>query len=610
MILYALLFSIKIGLYLKHTQVKSKSKLVYTSMLTGFLAFMSLIPPTSGEGRLILYCFLSVILFIDAVYMGYFGSRPSILMLRSAGLLGGVMDSVRRMITPNRLVFLVDLPGLILLHKHLSSMDPDFFQFLPSAEMILILYGLVLLAALLSGKISAIIRQDAFVFHITDILKAFKVLRHIPPKNISEARIERQRELSKQVEENPMTGLAKGKNLIVLQIEGLQAFVINRSYNGVMLTPHLNALIRSKGALYNDDFMQALGVGNTSDVEFAVLNSFYPSIEMASVFQYQNVDYYALPQLLKDAGYTTWAFHAYEPTFYDRHINFPKWGFDRFINAEDFEMTRKIQMGLDDASFYDQVLPMLQKLKEGPQNFYAHIISLTSHTPFRMPEDLQFLDLQPPIQGTMVGDYLQAIHYADACLGSFIEHMKTQGILEDSLLVLYGDHYGISSVEGTNATDMQRLLGKPFTHDIMMNLPLVFLFPEDKDPERVSILSSPLDLYPSLLNLLGLHNDKGIMMGRDLFSDKDPQDLFVAQQTYMPKGSFISKDKVCNAGPTGLFEDAYAIRRSDKQPTHKTGCRRIMKKARDHIDLSDAILKRNVVVQKADYSHPDNQEGL
>lgn len=602
MIVYVILFAIKIGLYLQQTQVQAKAKLVYASMLTGFLALIWSIPGPASGGHLALYIFASTVLFIDAVYMGYFGNRPSILMIRSAGLLASVMDSVQRMLTPNRLVFIADFPILFVARQGLAQLDTGMgISNLPPWPFWL-LYGTVLVIALVTGKIPALLNQDAFLFHLADLVRAVKVLRGIPPKSITSAHIEKQRALSQNPKDNAMTARAQGKNLIVLQVEGLQAFMINRSYNGIMLTPRINALIKAPGAVYNDDFMQLLGVGNTSDTEFAMVNSFYPSVEMASVFQYPDVDYYALPQLLKDQGYQAWAFHAYEPTFYHRHLNFPKWGFDRFVNAEDFEITRKVQMGMDDADFFDQVLPMIKKLAASDQPYYAHIISLTSHTPFRMPEDHQFLDLKPPIQGTMVGDYLQAIHYADRCIGAFVERLKAEGLLDDSLLVLYGDHYGISSVEGTNAIDMQRLLGKPFTHDIMMNLPLLFLFPEESQAQRVSLLGSPLDLYPTLINLLGFKNQKGIMMGRDLFSEDSDPDRLVAQQTYMPKGSFISRDKIFNAGPTGLFEDASTIRRSDKQAIPTRGCRRLMKKAIRHIDLSDAILKTNSVVKDQDSS--------
>lgn len=595
MIVYAILFTIKIGLYLQQTQVQAKAKLVYASMFTGFLALLFSIPGPGSGAHLALYILASTILFLDAVYMGYFGNRPSILMIRSAGLLASVMDSVQRMLTPKRLVFVADLPILFVVRQGLTNLDVAMGISKLSPWLFWALYGLVLATALLTRKFPALLHQDAFIFHLADMVRAVKVLKGIPPKSITSSHIDNQRALSQNPQENPMTGRAKGKNLIVLQVEGLQAFMINRSYNRVMLTPHINALIKSPGALYNDDFMQLLGVGNTSDTEFTTLNSFHPSVEMASVFQYPDVDFYALPQLLKDQGYSSWAFHAYEPTFYNRHLNFPKWGFDRFVNAEDFEITHKVQMGMDDADFFDQVLPMIKSLDESAEPYYAHIISLTSHTPFRMPESHQLLDLKAPIQGTMVGDYLQAVHYVDRCIGDFVKKLGDEGLLDNSLLVLFGDHYGISSVEGSNALDMQRLLGKPFTHDIMMNLPLLFLFPEETEAQRVSLLGSPLDLYPTLINLLGFQNHKGIMMGKDLFAEDQDPDRLIPQQTYMPKGSFISKDKVFNAGPTGLFEDAHAIRRSDKQAISTRGCRRLMKRAKHEIDLSDAILKNNAV---------------
>ncbi len=122
---------------------------------------------------------------------------------------------------------------------------------------------------------------------------------------------------------------------------------------------------------------------------------FIPSADEPTYTQYGNNTFYGLPWILRDNGYTAWAFHGYEKEFWNRNNAYPNQGFQRFISEEDYDVVESIGFGITDEEFFQQSMEYLEELNNIDHNpFYSFIITLTSHNPFKMPERYQYLTIE------------------------------------------------------------------------------------------------------------------------------------------------------------------------------------------------------------------------
>ncbi len=259
----------------------------------------------------------------------------------------------------------------------------------------------------------------------------------------------------------------------------------------------MNRLIDDNSTIYFDNYYQQIGRGNTSDAEFVSNNSLYPSMEDPTYKQYYDNTFYGLPWILRDNGYTAWVFHGYKKEFWNRERAYPNQGFQRFISEEDYDVVESIGFGITDEEFFRQSMDYLKELDSIDDNpFYAFIITLTSHTPpFKMPDEYKELDIRAEHEDTILGDYLQSIHYTDKALGQFFKALKEEGLYEDSVIALYGDHFAITGLNESGIELMTDFLEHPYDIDEMFKIPLLIHVPGEDIKETVSQIGSQLDFY-------------------------------------------------------------------------------------------------------------------
>ncbi|PEL75804.1 LTA synthase family protein [Bacillus wiedmannii] len=321
-----------------------------------------------------------------------------------------------------------------------------------------------------------------------------------------------------QSEPNPnMFGAAKGKNVIVVTLESLQTFLIGASVNGQEITPFLNEFINE--SYYFDNFFHQTGQGKTSDSEFLIDTSLYPLNRGAVFFTHGNNDYTATPEILRQQGYFTSVFHANNATFWNRNIMYSALGYDRYYNELDYKITPETNLnwGLKDIEYFDQSVDILKTVD---QPFYARFLTLTNHYPFTYDEDTKFIE--PYNSGNGVFDrYIVTARYLDESIKKFIERLKAEGMYDDSIIVLYGDHYGIS--EKHNRAMAQFLEKDQITEFDTLNLqrtPLYIHMPGQTEGQTISKPTGQIDMKPTILNLLGINTTNDIRFGHDMFSDE------------------------------------------------------------------------------------------
>ena len=601
MILTSILIALKISLFIRGTDIVYNPILIFFISTSISLVITSLIGMSKSKYKNIIlsafYIFLSLVLLVDVVYYSYFNALPSVNMLGQAKNLADVTDSVKFLLTLRNLLFIIDVP-FVVFYLYKFEKDRDYPRKLrlglPLGLLILTL-GLFTYANT-SGIINSIKLQELYSFHYTDIKNA--LIPEDKPTlegntSFTQEDLVELKERTKSLE-GPYTGIGRGKNLIVLQIEALQSFVVDLEYKGQEITPNINRLIHDESSLYYDNYYQLLGRGNTADAEFVSNNSLHPSMESPSYTQYETNTYYGLPWLLRDNGYTAWVLHGYEKEFWNRQAAYVNQGFQRFISEEDFTFEETIGMGIRDEEFFDQSIDYLVELDKLDDNpFYAFIISLSSHNPYEMEEKYHVLDLKEEHEGTILGNYLQSIHYTDKYIGEFIEGLKDAGLYNDSVLALYGDHFAIQNTSEEIHELMEDFLGHKYDYNDIMHVPMTIHVPGEDLGETISKVGSHIDFFPTIINIMGYENEKGIVFGRDLTNYEGYTN--VIPQTIMRKGSFIDEDTIFSISRTEIFDHSIATDIHTGEPLDIYQFRNIYEKAIDDINKSNFILKNDII---------------
>lgn len=329
---------------------------------------------------------------------------------------------------------------------------------------------------------------------------------------------------------------AEGKNLIIIQMESFQNFLIGMKLDGQEITPNLNQL--AKGNFYFPNFYQMVGQGNTSDAEYVVNTSLYIPPHGAATMNYVEKALPSLPKLLSSHGYDTATFHTNVVEFWNRGELYKSVGFDRYYDKEFFGTKDEIFFGPSDDVLYEKTAAELAKMDAAEKPFYAHVISMTAHHPFTIPEDKYRMELPERFEGTFVGDYIRSQNYADYALGEFIAELKANGVWDNSLILLYGDHLGlpIYSLDNDEKALMEEIFGRPYGYTDMINIPLIVASTGMTYPAEFTQTGGQVDVLPTVANLLGVPLDGQIHFGQDLFNST--QNL-LPERYYLPSGSVI-----------------------------------------------------------------------
>lgn len=476
----------------------------------------------------------SFIIWANTVYFRFFGSLIRIESLAIAKQAADVSDSVAALVRPNDFLFFIDiviLIGVIIIFK----IKPR--QIKGLKERALVFTFFILLSII---SISTILYRDRyehlekFIYRNFDInqierrygafgvhgINAYRFLF------VSNLKISQERELEvvdwiknnkTSQQDNELTGIANGKNIFLVQLESVQTFAIGKKFEGQEITPNINRLIESSHYFPNGQYMT--GGGKTSDSDFSANTSLYPLPDSSVFVQHARHEFTSLPKALSSEGYKSYAYHAYKRDFWNRNLAFNSLGFDRYYAEDNYPEGTNIIMGLNDEDFYRESLNKI-KNKQGPN--YHYLISLTSHYPFDMAPEHLYLKGDVSRYDYRTYHYYQAIHYADRALGIFIDGLKKEGLYEDSLIIVYGDHN--AKVGDLNDPLTQKTLGiNGISEEVLYDLqkvPFVLKIPNQTQKNTHEKVVSQLDLMPTVLNLVGIKTTFP-MFGADFFGSRE-----------------------------------------------------------------------------------------
>lgn len=597
-IIMVIILVVKITCFYLLIGFNKPSIIIGAMTLIFFIAIFSLFLFSDGKHSnkwfLLVYTLLTFLMFADCLYYSYFNQLPSVNQVAQMNNLIVVDESIAFTTPPISVLLFLDIPiYYFYLKKKRERLTGEHVIWFKPYKKVLIsaLFGVLLLMAwnpMNVDAVKAVSHTEFLTYHIHDIytkvfgyndkqvestedvMETLKVMNTSRPTN------------------KKLQNIARGKNLIVIQVESLQDFPIGASYNGQVLTPNLNKLI-GKDSLYFDNYYQSIGRGNTSDAEFATQNSLYPVIEGESYRLYQDNTFYGLPWIMRENGYQTAVFHGYEGSFWNREAAYPNQGFEDYISLEDMELTEKIGFGLSDTEMFAQAAEHIEKMEKP---FYSFIITLSCHHPYIMPEEYQTIDLKEEDKDTVFGNYMQGVAYSDMAIGKFIESLKEKGLYEDTVIAIYGDHHGLNSKDDSNNECMTRYLGKEYDYNEMLKIPFIVHIPGSGVKETISTVGGQVDFLPTVANLFGEPIINPYILGQDIVNAEEG---YVASITYMLRGSFITDDIIFEMSREALFETSIAKDRETGQVIDNDDLSDEYMRALRLVDTSKYILDNNLI---------------
>ncbi len=382
------------------------------------------------------------------------------------------------------------------------------------------------------------------------------------------------------VKKNDYTGIFEGKNIIVIHAESIQNFTLDTYINGEPLAPNLKKLAAE--GLYFSNFYAQESVGTSSDSEFTFSTSMLPASSGTVAINYWDRDYISTPKLLGEKGYYAFSMHGNNGSYWNRLNLHSSLGYQKLYNyTDDFIIDETIGLGLSDKSFFRQAISKIQGIARENKNFYGVMIMLTNHTPFTDIEnysdyevDFKYKEYNEEtnsyeetsadfLEGTALGSYFKSVHYADEAIGQFINDLNSAGLLENTVVVIYGDHdakikdpeyeyyynYNPFTGETVDSDEEGYVAVNDFVYNINRKVPFI-IWSKDMpcEPKEVTKVMGMYDCLPTLGNMFGFESDYAL--GTDIFSLKENEENIVI----LPDASFIT-DTVYYDSQSGDYFD-------------------------------------------------------
>ncbi|WP_100333412.1 LTA synthase family protein [Bacillus alkalisoli] len=561
--------------------------LSFILLILGLALFMS---EKSAKRYIIITSFIvTFVLYANAVYYRFFNDFITIPLLFQTSNMADLGSSVTELMKPIDLLMFIDVVILIALAKWtpkfvtLTTWRPKVrkMYFLSIVGVFLFNLGLAeterpqLLTRTFDREI-LVKNLGTYNYHVYDALLQTKTKAQRALADGSEL-VEIQNYINaKYKQPNPdYYGIAEGKNVIIVKMESVQSFVIDNEINGQPITPFLNDLKNS--SYYFENFYHQTAQGKTSDSEFLLDNSLYPLGRGAVFFTHATNDYHtATPNEIKEKGYYPVTFHANNQSFWNRDVMYRSLGYEHFYEINDYDVNEEnsVGWGLKDIDFFKQSIPYMKELQ---QPFYAKFISLTNHFPFVLDEEDRFVDEFDSNSRTL-NRYFPTVRYMDEAIKEFFNELKEAGLYEDSLIIIYGDHYGISE----NHNDaMSKYLDKeirPFEVAQLQQVPMFIHIPgvTDVDAKQFDTVAAQIDLKPTIKHLLGMETKHDIQFGEDLLA-KDRSEFIVFRD-----GSFITEELIYSKG--------ICYDKSTEEETDEESCEPYKDRVKQELSYSDKII--------------------
>ena len=474
---------------------------------------------------------LTLLLVADLMYYRGFSSFVSPYLLSQTSNLDNLSSSVISMLRPVDLLFFVDLFVLVGLgfknKKYYATAKRNVYTLLIllSLSISYVYYQHVQMD--LNGKGEEMLFRVSWspnqtMSNLSPLgYHAFDIYNYYENKNTSKPTQQENKEIKswfaqnqEKLPANQYKGMFKGQNLLIIQVESLENFVINQKVNGQVITPNLNKLLAN--SLYFSNFYEQVYNGTSVDADLMTNTSVYPVRTGATFFRFPNNIYNSLPKMLRRAGYNTLAIHPDKGSYWNWVPALTSIGFEKTVDESHFNTDEKIGLGISDGSYFKQVAPIISSEKKP---FYNFMVTLTSHNPFELPDKYRKLVLSDELNKSKLGGYFQSVNYTDEQIGSFLSTLDKSGALDNTVVVITGDHTGVHKYYNDEVKQVQPQ--EKWWLDDSKRIPLI-IYHKGMKGQDIGITGGQIDTMPTVAYLMGLDENlyKNTALGRNLLNTK------------------------------------------------------------------------------------------
>lgn len=387
-------------------------------------------------------------------------------------------------------------------------------------------------------------------------------------------------------------GMAKGRNVIYIHLESFQQFLIDyklkvddKEYE---VTPFLNSLYHSKETFAFSNVFNQVKAGKTSDAETMIETGLFGLNQGSFMVNYGGTNtQQAAPFILSKNGYNSSAvFHGNAGSFWNRNTAYKQWGYNYFFDASYFtkqDSSNSFQYGLNDKYMLKDSIKYLERLQ---QPFYTKFITVSNHYPYTT--SLSGDDLGFPLAKTQdetINGYFATANYLDSSIKAFFDYLKESGLYKNSIIVLYGDHYGISN---SRNPALAPLLGKnsetwsSYDNAMLQRVPYMVVIPGMDKGGIINTYGGEIDMLPTLEHLLGIESNKFLQVGQDMLSPDHDQIVAFRSASY-----FVTPEYTSYSGRTYYTKTGEEITNPDEKTKEELD--KIREAANLQLKISDSI---------------------
>lgn len=529
---------------------------------------------------------LTLVCLINSVYYTNYVSFTSFSLLATSLQLGGVTGALKTIMELKDFCYIWAPITLIFVHRKL--LKQGYYKKLKVKEKakVSVLKTLVAAAIVLGFFVSTLTGTDIsrlykqwnreyvvmkfgiYVYQGNDLIASLKP--QISPlfgyDTAAKEFREYYEENTHEDDTNKYTDIFKGKNVIVIHAESIQNYLLDTKINGKTIAPNLKKL--ADEGMYFSNFYSQESVGTSSDTEFTYSTSLLPASSGTVFVSYWDRKYPSIQKFLKDEDYYVFSMHANKGNMWNREVMHKQLGYDKFYYYDkDYDIDEVIGLGLSDKSFFKQSVQKLKEISEKHEKYYGALIMLTNHTPFEGVEDQTDLDLTYKytktdeatgeqtevvnnyLTNTTLGRYFTTAHYADEAIGELVDELDEEGLLENTVLVIYGDHdakikraeydyyynYDPETDSKLSSSDSKYDEFTKYDYELNRKVPFIIWTKDEglrkKINTKITSVTGMYDVLPTLGNMLGIYDKYAL--GHDVFSTDD-------HYVILPNGNWIT----------------------------------------------------------------------
>ena len=567
----------------------------------------------------------TAICLINGVYYHNYVSFASFSLLASVGQATKVANAITKIFEIKDLLYLLPFIVFIVVHNHLKR--KKYYEFVTGIDVgkktaahtgIVGLAILAIFISMLTGTdLSRLKKQwnreyvvmqfGIYIYQFNDLVASLKP--QISPLFGLDSAYKDFREYynenTNKQETNKYTNIYKDKNVLMIHAESIQGWLIDYKINGVEVTPNLNKIAHQ--GLYFSNFYAQESVGTSSDSEFTSLTSLLPASSGTVFVSYWDRTYpYTTQKLLKQKGYYTFSMHGNNCTMWNRSTMYPSLGYDKlYCYTDSYSIDDTIGIGLSDKSFFKQSVDILKNISAKNQKYYGTAIMLTNHTPWTDIEGHNDFDITmhyqdefgeekiaPYLTDTTMGDYIRSVNYADNAIGELMNSLDEKGLLENTVILIYGDHDSklkkseyvrlynydplTDSIKDKDSEDYVDV--DYYSYEINRKVPFIIWTKNNRVTQTVSEVMGMYDVQPTIGNMFNFNNPYAL--GSDIFSKQENVVIF-------PSGNWITNRMYYNSQK----EEGYSIQ---NEPVSVEYIEKYTSLAETKVSIADKIIVYNL----------------